>query len=97
LVRNVLAQYGVITARDAAQQFMWGRLVATRWHRSGIQAGDLLYFINPSGRIYHVGIALSPTHFLHAGVPEVKINSLDPTDRLYCAARDEAFLAARRF
>lgn len=96
LVRNVLAQCGVIAARDAAQQFTWGRLVATRWHRSGIRAGDLLYFINPCGRIYHVGIAISPTHFIHAAVPEVKINSLDPADRLYCPARDKAFLAARR-
>lgn len=96
LVRNVLAQCGVIAARDAAQQFTWGRLVATRWHRRGIRAGDLLYFINPCGRIYHVGVAVSPTHFIHAAVPEVKINSLDPADRLYCPARDKAFLAARR-
>jgi hypothetical protein len=96
LVRNVCARAGLMMARNAAQQFLHGRLVATRWYREDIAAGDLLYFVNTSGRIFHVGIALSDTHFVHCAPPEVKINSLRAGDRLYSAGREQAFLAARR-
>ena len=95
-VRNIFSQTGVSMARNAAQQFMHGRLVATRWHRAGILPGDLLYFINPAGKIYHVGIALTPTHFIHSSPPEVQINSLEPGDRLYSESRARSFFAARR-
>jgi len=96
LVRNVCVQTGLTLARDAAQQFLHGRLVATRWHRDGIQPGDLLYFISKSGKIFHVGIAISPTHFVHSAPPEVQINSLNKGDRLYSEYRDETFFAAKR-
>jgi hypothetical protein len=96
LVRNVCAQTGLTMARDAAQQFLHGRLVATRWHRAGIRPGDLLYFISKSGKIFHVGIALSRTHFVHCAPPEVQISSLSKGDRLYSEYRDETFFAAKR-
>jgi len=96
LVRNVFAQTGLMMARDAAQQFLHGRLVATRWHRDGIRPGDLLYFISKSGKIFHVGIALSRTHFVHCAPPEVQINSLSKGDRLYSEYRAETFFAAKR-
>jgi hypothetical protein len=97
LVQTLADQTGLSLPRDAAQQFPMGRLVATRWHREGMRTGDLLYFINPCGRIFHVAIALDSTHFIHSGPPEVKIDSLQPGDRLYSAARAATFLAARRW
>ncbi len=96
LVRNIFSQTGVSMARNAAQQFMYGRLVATRWHRENIRPGDLLYFINPAGKVFHVGIAITPTHFVHSAPPEVRINSLEPSDRLYSKYRARSFFAARR-
>ena len=96
LVRNVFDQTGVTLGRDAAQQFQQGRLVATRWRRGNIRAGDLLFFINPCGKIYHVAVALSPTHYVHAASPEVQINSLRKGDRLYHEVREGAFFAAKR-
>ena len=96
LVRNVCAQTGSMVARDAAQQFLEGRLVATRWYRDDIRPGDLLFFVNPTGKISHVGVAISATHFVHCAPPEVRINSLGNGDRLYCEYRDRTFLAARR-
>jgi cell wall-associated NlpC family hydrolase len=96
LVQRVFGRSGIVMARDAAQQFVIGELVATRWHRESIEAGDLLFFINRCGRIFHVGIAISPKHFVHSGPPEVKINSLDPDDPHYAPDRAETFLAARR-
>lgn len=96
LAQTLARQTGVQLPRDAAQQFGSGRLVATRWQRAGIEPGDLLYFINTCGRIFHVGMALNATHFIHSGPPGVKIDSLAPGDRLYAPARDATFLAARR-
>jgi len=96
LVQTLGDQTGVNLPRDAYQQFLSGRLAATRWHPAGVRTGDLLYFINPCGRIFHVAIALTETHFVHSGPPEVKINSLHPGDRLFSADRQRTFLAARR-
>ena len=96
LITNVCDQEGTPIARDAAQQFLSGKLVATRWFRDGIRPGDRLYFINEGGKIYHTGIAISPTHVVHAAPPEVQINSLRKGDRLYSERLDLAFLAAKR-
>jgi len=96
LVRNICAQTGLAVSRDAAQQFQHGRLIATRGHRDDIRPGDFLFLINTSGKIFHVGIAISNTHFVHCAPPEVKINSLKKGDRLYSEYRDRAFFAAKR-
>jgi cell wall-associated NlpC family hydrolase len=97
LVRNVCTQTGVSVARDAAQQFLHGELVATRWHRDDIRPGDFLFFIDLSGKIYHVGIAITPTHFVHSSPPEVKVTSLVKGDRLYVERREMTFFAAKRW
>jgi len=96
MVRNVCGQTGLAMARDAAQQFLHGRLVATRWHTDGIRAGDILYFIDATGKIFHTGIAISPTHFVHCSPPEVQISSLAKGDRLYLEHYAKAFFAAKR-
>lgn len=96
LVRNVCGQTGLAMARDAAQQFLHGRLVATRWYRDNIRPGDLLFFVDVSGKIFHVGIAITPTHFVHCSPPEVQIGSLQEGDRLYTEHYTRRFLAAKR-
>ncbi len=96
LVKNVMSQVGLQVARDASQQMLAGRLVASRWCRDGILAGDLLYFINGVGKVYHVAIAISSTYFIHSAPPGVRINSLAIGDRLYSAYRDRTFLMAKR-
>jgi hypothetical protein len=96
LVCIAAEQAGRSLARDAAQQALAGRLVATNWHRDDIRAGDLLYFINARGKIYHTGIALSPTHLIHAAPPCVQISSLRKGDPLYDPRLDSDFLMAKR-
>jgi cell wall-associated NlpC family hydrolase len=96
LVGNLMEREGQAPARDAAQQFLSGKLVGTPWYRDAIRAGDRLYFINASGKISHTGIAMSPTHFIHSSPPGVQINSLRKGDRLYSAHWDETFLGAKR-
>jgi cell wall-associated NlpC family hydrolase len=87
---------GVTLARDAGQQFVSGQLVATHWYRDDILPGDRLYFINETGKVYHSGIAISPTHFVHSCPPAVQISSLRRGDRLYSEDWDRDFFAAKR-
>jgi hypothetical protein len=83
-------------ARDAAQQVLAGRMTATAWYRRGMQAGDQVFFIDQSGKVYHTGIAISPTHILHAAPPGVQIGSIKPGDRLYDERLDRDFFVAKR-
>lgn len=96
LITNVCEEEGIPMARDAAQQFLSGKLVATAWYREGLQPGDRVYFIDQTGKIFHTGIAISPTHFVHSSSPGVKINSLRKGDPLYDEGSDRAFLGAKR-
>ncbi len=96
LVMNVLARSGEFYARDAWQQAFAGRLVATQWHRTDLQAGDLIFFIHPTGRIYHTGVMISDRHIVHSTPPVVRINSLFPDDRLYDPRLDRDFFIGKR-
>jgi hypothetical protein len=96
LVANVWSRTGNRPARDAWQQALAGRLVATRWHRAQIQPGDQLFFINESGKISHTAVALDADRFIHAEPPCVQINSLDPDDPLYAPHRARTFFLAKR-
>lgn len=96
MVNNLFERDGLPVARDAAQQFVSGRLVATRWHRDAIRPGDRLYFIDALGKVFHTGLAISPTHFVHSAPPAVQISSLRKGDRLYEETWDRCFVAAKR-
>jgi hypothetical protein len=96
LVRNVNAAGDDPVARDAWQQAFAGTLVGTRWHRSAIQAGDQLFFIDTRGKIYHTGLALGDNRFIHAAWPCVQIGSFDPDDGLYSRSLDRDLFIAKR-
>jgi len=96
MVNNLFDRGGLPIARDAAQQFVSGKLVATRWHRDSIRPGDRIYFIDNYGKIFHTGIAITPTHFIHSSPPAVQISSLRKGDRLYEENWDRCFVAAKR-
>lgn len=90
------AAAGLQLPRDANQQVLVGQLVATRWHTDALLPGDILFFLDKSGRIFHTGLSLGGSHFIHSSPPEVQINSLDPADPLYSKGWHEAFAIARR-
>lgn len=90
------ATTGVQLPRDADQQALMGRLVATPWHRDGMLPGDQLFFIDASGDLYHTGISLGGSRFIHASPPEVQVSSFDPADPLYSKGWTEAFAFGRR-
>ncbi|MEM9352866.1 MAG: C40 family peptidase [Planctomycetota bacterium] len=97
LVQVAFAGSGVSVPRDADQQFNVGQLTATRWCRGGMRAGDTMYFINDYGKISHTAIYLGGDRYLHAQMPEVGVNSLDPADPTYLENRDLTFVFAKRF
>ena len=68
-----------VDVQAGAAQFEVGRPVNT----SELLPGDRLYFIDNYGKIFHTGIAITPTHFVHSSPPAVQISSLRKGDRLY--------------
>ncbi|NOX59869.1 MAG: C40 family peptidase, partial [Planctomycetes bacterium] len=96
LVTNVWRRVDLPCSRDAWQQALAGDMVATSWDREGLRAGDQVFFMGASGKIYHTGIALSTHHVLHAAAPGVQISSIKKGDRLYHARLDRDFFIAKR-
>jgi gamma-D-glutamyl-L-lysine dipeptidyl-peptidase len=96
LAQSSYAAIGIRLPRDANQQFYVGHLSATRWHMSGLQPGDTLYFLGDDGKIRHTGIYLGNNHFMHAVIPVARINSFNPADPDYDAKRHASFAFAKR-
>jgi cell wall-associated NlpC family hydrolase len=96
LVQSSFAKFGINLPRDADQQALVGRLVATRWDRDGLRRGDLMYFLSKRGQIHHTAIYLGDGKFLEAAEPGVKITSLNKSDPAYDSKRDESFCFAKR-
>jgi cell wall-associated NlpC family hydrolase/N-acetylmuramoyl-L-alanine amidase len=90
------AAAGLTLPRDARQQILVGKLVATPWNTGALQAGDLLFFCDKTGRVIHTAISLGGGGFIHASPPEVQVNSLDLEDPLYSELWTKAFVFARR-
>lgn len=96
LIQVAFQSAGVFLPRDSNQQFLLGRLTATRWHTSGLRRGDTMYFVGAHGRIRHTAIYLGDDQYLHAVSPVATINSLNPNDANYDARRHATFVFAKR-
>ncbi len=86
---------GVYIPRDARTQILAGKLVATKRIPGTIQPGDLLFFLNDSGKLSHVAVSLGGSRFVHATPPEVTLGSLDPADPWY-SNKAKSFVMAKR-
>ena len=96
LVYTAFKAVNIQMPRDADQQYLVGRLVGTRWHRSGLHRGDTLYFLGRRGTIHHTAIYLGDNKYIEAADPGVKITSFDPKDKEYSEGRDKSFCFAKR-
>ncbi|HEV2293404.1 MAG TPA: C40 family peptidase [Tepidisphaeraceae bacterium] len=96
LVHTAFRSQGVRLPRDADQQALVGKLVATRWHRSSLRRGDLLFFLGRRGTISHTAIYLGNDEFLEATSPVVTVSSFDPSAPHYSKRRDDGFCFAKR-
>lgn len=97
LVQVAYRAAGIYVSRDANQQFLAGRLVATRHYCGEVTPGDLIFFAGPVGSITHIGISLGDAKYIHAsGESGVVISSLDPLDAEYDAQRAKSFVYVKR-
>ncbi len=87
---------GVQLPRDARQQILVGFMTGNQTSRELMEKGDILYFIDDTGRTIHTGIYLGEDRFVHASPPEVQVSSLNPEDPLYSENWSKAFFIARR-
>ncbi|MEM7478041.1 MAG: C40 family peptidase, partial [Planctomycetota bacterium] len=96
LVQLAFQSVGIHLPRDSNQQFLIGRLTATRWHLGGLRRGDTMYFVGAHGRIRHTAIYLGDDQFLQAVSPVVTISSLNPKDSNYDPRRHATFVFGKR-
>jgi cell wall-associated NlpC family hydrolase len=68
---------GVSLPRDADQQYLAGTLIATRWHRSSLRRGDILFFLGRRGVVAHTAIYLGDGKYIEAAEPVVRISTFD--------------------
>lgn len=87
---------GLQLPRDARQMVIMGRLVATRWNHKTLLPGDILFFIDKTGKVIHTGLSLGGDRFIHSCPPCVRVNSFAPDDPLYSKTWSETFIFARR-
>ncbi|MCR5030700.1 MAG: C40 family peptidase [Selenomonadaceae bacterium] len=86
-VRYVFQQAGVPLPRVADDQYMLGTPVAF----DNLRTGDLVFFVDDSGELSHVGIYLQDGQFIHASI----YTGID-FDSLHRDWRREHYLGARR-
>lgn len=96
LTQTAFKSQGINLPRDADQQAYVGRFVATSWYLSGMQRGDLMFFLSRRGPVAHVAIYLGDNQYIEAADGGVKISSLDPNDKNYEEKRAKSFAFARR-
>lgn len=96
LVQVAFSTCGVHLPRDSNQQFLLGQLTGTRWHRSGMQRGDTLYFLGENGRIRHTALYLGNNRYVQAEMPAVNVRSFNPEHEDYDERRAKSFAFGKR-
>jgi SH3-like domain-containing protein len=90
---------GIILARDASQQFLYGQPVDISSSYEPLEPGDLIFFghLNDNGekRITHVGMYIGDTEVIHSS-GMVRINSLDSTRTNFNSYLKRTIMGARR-
>ena len=71
--QQIYRLHGINLARDAYQQYESGKIISDI---KEIEAGDLAFFENKSGKIVHVGIIMDNNQIIHAS-GKVRIDKLD--------------------
>jgi cell wall-associated NlpC family hydrolase len=87
----VMKQMGVVVPRSSRAQYNSGRAIS----RTGLQAGDLVFFQGPSGRggVGHVGVYIGNNRMIHASTPSTGVIVSSLSERYYVSR----YLGARRY
>ncbi len=90
---------GMILARDASSQYLYGREIPMETSLDSLLPGDLVFFGHMrDGKKWmgHTGMYIGDTEVIHSS-GMVKINSLDTTRANYSEYLGSIFLGAKRF
>jgi SH3-like domain-containing protein len=98
-LKTVYFTGGMILARDASQQFRYGKAVDISLSIDSLKPGDQIFFghLNSSGKkvITHTGMYIGDTEVIHdSGM--VRVNSLDSTRSNYSSYLGKTIMGARR-
>lgn len=99
--KSVYFLHGILLARDASQQVLYGKLIDEEGYFGDARPGDLVFFgteatpEQPGERVVHVGIYLGNKRFIHAS-DYIRIGSFDPVDPLYDAYNTNRYLRTKR-
>ncbi|MGI8905339.1 MAG: C40 family peptidase [Candidatus Sumerlaeaceae bacterium] len=88
---------GINLPRDAEEQATVGQIVA--WGKDvekAAQPGDLIFFMNESGRVNHVAVSLSGKSIIHSSGQDVHLSDLDEKKEDMDASMLDRILYARR-
>ncbi len=97
----VYFMHGIILARDASQQVLYGKLIDEKGDFKNAQPGDLVFFgtkakaENSKERVVHVGIYIGNKRFIHAS-DNIRIGSFDLDDPLYDEYNTGRYLRTKR-
>lgn len=98
-VKTTFFMGGIILARDASQQFLYGEPVDISSSFDSLLPGDLVFFghLNEKGtkHITHVGMYIGDTEVIHSS-GMVRINSLDSTRANFSSYLLKTLMGARR-
>ena len=95
-LQTAFRTHGMALPRDAYQQSLCGELVATRWYRQPMRAGDLMFFLGRRGNISHVALYLGEDKYINSSDGRVQVHSLNPEHPEYNEHHAEGFAFAKR-
>lgn len=94
LIKTAYFSQGIILARDASQQALYGDHPDINDLHT-FEPGDLLFFGKDIQRITHVGLYMGDGKFIHAS-GLVRVNSLDRNDPAYSPSARESLVSGSR-
>jgi len=94
LIRTAYFSQGVILARDASQQAIYGEILDIS-NYVNLKPADLLFFGRDKNHITHVAMCIGDNRYIHSS-GRVKINSLDSLDLDFSLSLKKNLVASRR-
>jgi hypothetical protein len=97
-VKTIYFNGGIILARDASQQYLYGEPVEVTPSFNSLKKGDLIFFGSRNEgkeRIVHTGMYIGDTEVIHCS-GMVRINSLDSTRSDFSRYLKDTFIGVKR-
>lgn len=96
-VQSLMLQEGISLPRDASMQAHVGEIVGYLPDYSDLLPGDIVFFMNNTAHVYHVGIYIGNRTYLHSsGSQNIVRSSFDKQNPTYAERYGGTFVFGRR-